>query len=82
MTDEEVLSVIAAAIADVTGCAASEITSDTTADDVPGWDSLAHVRIMLEVGVRLGVSIDIDRTYRAATVGGLAPIVRQSPAFR
>jgi len=78
MTDEEILAVVFAMIGQETGMPASEMTAEMTASDVPGWDSLAHIRILLEIGARLGVSIDVEKTYGAATVGDLVPIARES----
>ena len=48
---------------------------DMTANDIPGWDSLAHVRILLNLDTRLGVEIDIKSTYNAATLADLAKVV-------
>ena len=80
MNDEDILAAIATMIRRETGNPALAITSDMTASDVPGWDSLAHIRILLEVGAMLGVSIDIEETYRAATIGDLVPIIGRSRA--
>lgn len=79
MNDDEILATITAAIGQETGNPSLEITPDMTASDVPGWDSLAHIRILLEIGSRLGVSINIEETYRAATLGELIPIIKRSP---
>ena len=48
---------------------------DMTANDIPGWDSLAHVRILLNLDTRLGVEIDIKSTNNAATLADLAKVV-------
>ena len=82
MTDEAILATVFAMIGQETGMSASEMSAEMTASDVPGWDSLAHIRILLEIGARLGVSIDIEKTYGAATIGDLVPIIRQSPRDR
>jgi acyl carrier protein len=44
------------------------------ANDVPGWDSLAHVRIVMNLEARTGAEIEISDTYKAATLGGLCDI--------
>lgn len=82
MTDDPVLDVVLDVIGEETGNAPADITSDMTANDVPGWDSLAHVRIILEIAARLGISMDIERTYRAATIGDLAALYRKASAGR
>lgn len=79
MNEDEVLATVIDAIGQETGNPPSDITPEMTASDVPGWDSLAHIRILLEIGVKLGVSVDIEKTYRAATIRDLVPIVRESP---
>jgi acyl carrier protein len=43
--DEEILKRLAPLIEDPLGLYELPLTRDTTAQDVPGWDSLAHVRI-------------------------------------
>ena len=46
-----------------------------TATDIPGWDSLAHVRIVMNMEARTGATIEMSDTYKAATVGDLCDIV-------
>ena len=55
MNAEDWMTHARAAIAEETGVAADSITAETTAADVEGWDSLAHVRIMLNIEARAGV---------------------------
>jgi acyl carrier protein len=55
-----------------------EIDEDTTAADIQGWDSLAHIRIVMNVEVSLGIPIVIEDTYVAANVGELVRIIRNS----
>jgi acyl carrier protein len=47
-------------------------------NDVPGWDSLAHVRILLNLDSRLATTIDIKKTYSAATIADLYLIVKDA----
>jgi acyl carrier protein len=55
---------------------------DMKASDVPGWDSLVHTRIILELEDRLGREIDIGRTYELATIGELADYLGHLVAAR
>lgn len=66
---------IRAAISEETGAPADSIKAETAATDVPGWDSLAHVRIMLNVEARAGQPVDIDASYTVATVGELVELL-------
>lgn len=71
MNAEDWMSHVRAAIVEETGVSAESISLDTTAADVEGWDSLAHVRIMLNIEARAGQPVDIDASYAASTVGEL-----------
>ncbi len=51
-----------------------------TANDIPGWDSLAHVRIVMNMEARTGAVIEMSDTYKAATVGDLCDIVMRNLA--
>lgn len=79
MTDSEFLEAIQRAVREETGDPTARIGPETSAVDVPGWDSLAHGRIMLTLEVELGIRIEIDKTYSAAKVSELIPILRASP---
>jgi acyl carrier protein len=52
-----------------------EITAATTADNVPGWDSLSHVRILLAVEVEYGVRFSAAEVLRMTRVGDLQALV-------
>ena len=76
MNDETILNTLRQAIADECDNPKVTVTTSTRAIDVPGWDSLAHVRIIMNVEARLGITVDIEKTYRAATIGDLVEILR------
>ena len=46
-----------------------------TANDIPGWDSLAHARIIMNIEARTGAEIEMSDTYRTATVDDLCDLV-------
>lgn len=48
-----------------------EITDATTVDDVDGWDSLSHVRLMLCAERAFGIDLPPDETARLKIVGEL-----------
>lgn len=50
-----------------------DFSEATTADQVPGWDSLAHVRIMMNVEFELDRQdeMQVEETYKAADIGQL-----------
>ena len=77
-SDIKIFDQVVAAIREETGEMEAEITPLTTADDVPGWDSLAHVRIVLNVNERLGAKIEFKSTYSAANVGELIVVFERA----
>jgi acyl carrier protein len=71
--DADLLRLIADIVAEETGAARPRrLIRARRAADVPGWDSLSHARIMLALEDRLGVRIDIQRSYELADLGALA----------
>ena len=82
MNDDQILEALHQAIVDECGTPNVPVTVSTVASDIPGWDSLAHVRIMMNLEARLGTVIDIDTTYGASTVGDLIHIIADSNAKR
>lgn len=73
-----ILDAVIAAIREETEQPEIAITADTTAAGVPGWDSLAHLRIIFNIEERTGRSVDVDASYAAPDVGALARLVEES----
>jgi acyl carrier protein len=75
MTPQDIWSDLVEAIREEIGDSGLHVEPSMTANDIPGWDSLAHVRIVINVEDRTAGVIEISETYKAATVGELAAIV-------
>lgn len=54
-----------------------ELDEQTTAADVEGWDSLAHINIMVAVEGAYGVSFTSDQLGRFRDLGELQDFLRQ-----
>jgi acyl carrier protein len=78
----EVWREMQAAVREETSDPTVELRPGIRADDIPGWDSLAHVRIVMNIEARVGAEIEISDTYKAATVDDLCRIVLGSVAAR
>jgi acyl carrier protein len=52
-----------------------EIGATTTADDVPGWDSLSHVRIILAIEAEFGIRFSTVEILRIRQVGDLQDLI-------
>ena len=52
-----------------------EIVDETTADRVPGWDSLSHVTIVRAVEDAYGVRFQLPELLRLRNVGQLQALI-------
>ncbi len=57
-----------------------KLTPTTTADDVPGWDSLSHVRLILTVQQKFGVKFSASQTTGMKNVGDLVSLIQAKAA--
>ena len=67
----EIEQAVIAVIADTFSADPAGIGRDTVADDVDGWDSLAHTILMMRLERTFGVRIDEATASGAANVGEL-----------
>lgn len=51
------------------------LNSETTADDVDGWDSLTHVGLILTVEKHFGLRFDTTEIANMENVGELAELI-------
>lgn len=56
------------------------VTPTLTAGDVPEWDSLSHIRLVLAVQKAFGVKFAVAQTASLKNVGELADLVRSKMA--
>jgi acyl carrier protein len=54
-----------------------QLTPGLTARDVDGWDSLAHIRLMLTVERSFKVKFSTSEIGKLENVGGLVAIIRE-----
>lgn len=54
---------------------AGEIASSTTAAEVNGWDSVAHVQLMFLLEEITGKSIDLAKSVEVENVGDLVALI-------
>jgi acyl carrier protein len=52
------------------------LRDELTAHDVPGWDSLNHVNLIIQVEEELGIRFRNDEVARLANVGELKQLIR------
>ncbi|MBM2293732.1 acyl carrier protein [Sulfitobacter pseudonitzschiae] len=57
------------------GLEQSEVVPELTADQVDGWDSLNHIRLMLKIQSEFGVKFSSGQISSLQNVGELANIL-------
>lgn len=67
-------------ITECTSIAKDDITVDLAAGDLPGWDSLGHMRIILALETRIGRELTTDEIISIRTVRELSEFL--SPGNR
>jgi acyl carrier protein len=53
------------------------LTPETTADEVDGWDSLTHIRLVLAVEKAFGVKFTASEIGNLKNVGELAALIEK-----
>ncbi len=57
------------------GAPNAEITRDTRAGDIDGWDSLSHATLMIMLERRFGINITEEESNELTNVGDLFGLV-------
>jgi len=77
MTFEAILEDMGAVIRDVLDNDDLEITAATTAQDVPEWDSLSHVQLVVAMEKRFKVRFTAAEIRSFKNVGEMAAAIQQ-----
>lgn len=75
MTRAEIIDAIAKNLADVLDEDSVLLMEETTADDVEGWDSIAHVKLIIALESALGVRFEANEITAPENIGQLAGII-------
>jgi acyl carrier protein len=57
-----------------------EISDETTAADVPGWDSMAHINLVVAVEKRFGIALSTREVRGMKNIGALMDIIEKKTA--
>lgn len=57
------------------------LAPEFTADDIDGWDSLSHIRLILSTQKAFGVKFSPSETGRLKNVGELIALIRAKQAL-
>lgn len=75
MSPDAILAKLTAVFRDVLDDDGIQLTANTTAKDVAGWDSLSHVRLVVAVEQELGIRFDTAEISGLANVGEFADVI-------
>ena len=76
MTRDEILSAIATIVAEKFGHV-GPLTADSVATDVDGWDSTAHVELMIDIEDHFGIRLTTGEMANLFNLGALAGAVER-----
>jgi acyl carrier protein len=76
MTDEQILLRITEIVRDVVGDESLALTKSTSAQDVPGWDSMAHINIIVALEHEFQVKFKTASLEEARNTGDLIDLIR------
>ncbi|WOF73884.1 acyl carrier protein [Parvibaculaceae bacterium PLY_AMNH_Bact1] len=74
----ETFARVCAVISEELGCSVTEITSETTAEDVNGWDSLAHARLIMALEDTLGVRFPGEKLFELDCIDDLVSLADEA----
>jgi acyl carrier protein len=80
MTDPELYDALNKVFRQVLEDDTLELTPETTADDVEGWDSMNHIFIVVELEKRFGVKFQAAEMEELKNVGELVTLVKEKLA--
>ena len=75
MTRSEIVTKIRDVLADVVDDPSLQLSETTTADDVPEWDSINHVKLLIGLESDLGFRFETQEVSGLKNVGELADLV-------
>ncbi len=64
-------------IADLFRCDVSELSDRTGPGDIPGWDSLGHITLMLEIQKQFGSHVPVEDAIDVESIADLETILKR-----
>lgn len=75
LTEESVFATLQVIVEEVLEEEDIQLTRDSTANDIPNWDSLAHVEILELVQRRFKIKFSLADLQKPKTVGDLIDLI-------
>ena len=74
---EEILKFIQEVVSEIVGRRITNITGETTADDVEGWDSLSHVQIIHRCEQKIDKRFTLEEISNLKSVLDLVNVIEK-----
>ncbi len=65
--------------AEVLGVPRERLSPETACGSIPEWDSVMHLRLVMEAEARYGVSVPFETIPRLATLADFAAVIAELP---
>jgi acyl carrier protein len=75
VTQSEIYAILTVLFRDIFDDDSIEVTAETTAMDVEGWDSLSNIRLILAVETAFSIRLTAAQVAGLANVGGLVNVI-------
>lgn len=76
MDRQEILARLADLLADILDTDSVTLADGTTADDLPGWDSIAHIKLIIALEGELGIRFTSDEAAAPENVGKFVDLIQ------
>lgn len=77
MERAEIFATLTEIFEDILDLEGLELTDETTADDVDGWDSLVHITLISEIESEFGIKFPMKNVLTMKNVGELVDIIQE-----
>ena len=75
MTEPDIIAALTPVFREVLDAPDLVLTPQTQAGDVPGWDSTAHITLVVAVEQRFGIQFNTAEVEELQNVGALARLI-------
>jgi acyl carrier protein len=80
LTREEILRCISSILGDAIDNESLQLSEQDTAEDVAGWDSINHVKLLIGLEAEFGFRFETDEVAGAGNVGELINVIQKKLA--
>ena len=77
MTDTDVSTKLKQLIAHLFKVSEDELTDDVGPGDIPGWDSLGHVTLMVEIQKQFGTHVPVEDAIEVESIRDIVVLLER-----